>query len=145
MDKRPWTYLGQMSQIVSNKQERQKEWHDRGTVVRSYAVGESVWIWNFAKGLSWLKGVAMQNQGHWSLNVKLTDGCVVHPHLDHIRPRVESTYMNIDNPICKAGDQLMDPTTSCSQADHLRETLSTQTSEPRYSAWQRKPPDHLTY
>ena len=44
-------------------------------------------------GPTWLQGVVMQNQGYCSLHVKLTDGHVVHCHLDHIRPRLESTDM----------------------------------------------------
>ena len=48
---------------VSNKQERQKEGYDWGTVPRSYTVGEVVWVLDFAQGLTWLSGLVLQNQG----------------------------------------------------------------------------------
>ena len=63
----------------------------------------------------------MQTQGYCSLHFNLTDGRVVRHHLDQIRPRLESTDMNSDNPTCEADDPLMNPTSSCSQADPLQE------------------------
>ena len=67
LDRRPRSHLDllrpNVTDRVSNKQERQKEGHDHGTVVRSYTVGEAVWVCNFAQGPTWLVGVVVQNQG----------------------------------------------------------------------------------
>ena len=58
--------------------------------MRSYTVGEAVRVRNFVQGPTWLTGVVVQNQGQCDLHVKLTDGRVVHHHLDHIRQKMES-------------------------------------------------------
>ena len=63
-----------MSQRESLTNKKGKRGTDRGTVVRSYTVGEAVWICNFTQGPTWLEGVAVQNQGQCSLYyVKLSD------------------------------------------------------------------------
>ena len=71
----------------------------------------------------------------------------MHRHLDHIRQKVESATPNAENPTSEDDDLLMDPTSSYSQAEPFREQESVPplTSEPRRSAQQRKPPNHLTY
>ena len=151
MGRRPRSHLDllrpNVTDRVSNKQERQKEGHDHGTVIRSYPVGEAVWVRNFSQGPTWLAGVVVQNQGQCSLHVKLTDGRVVHRHLDHIRQKVESATPDPENSTSEADDPLMDPTSSNSQAEPFREQESVPplNSEPRRSARQRKPPNRLTY
>ena len=136
-----------VSDRVSNKHERQKEGYDHGTVVKSYMVGEAVWVRNFAQGPTCLAGVVVQNQGRYSLHVKLTDGHVVHHYLDHIRQEAESATPDPENPTNEADDPMMDPTSSYNQVEPLREQESVPplTSEPRRSAQQRKHPNHLTY
>ena len=71
----------------------------------------------------------------------------MHRHLDHITQKLESTTPDPENPTSEDDDPLMDPTSSYSQAKPLREQESVPplTSEPRRSAQQRKPPNHLTY
>ena len=151
MGRRPRSHLDllrpNVTDRVSNKQERQKEGHDHGTVVRSYLVGEAVWVRNYAQGPTWLAEVIVQNQGQCSLHIKLTDGRVVHRHLYHIRQKVESATPDPDNPTSEADDMLMDPTSSYSRAEPLteQESVPPLTSEPRRSAQQRKPSNHLTY
>ena len=151
MGRRPRSHLDllrpNVTDSVSTKQERQKEGHDYGTVVTSYKVGEAVWVHNFAQGPTWLAGVVVQNQGQCSLHVKLTDGRVVHCHLDHIRQKVKSATPDPENPTSEADDPLMDPTSSNRRAVPLREQESVPplNSEPTRSARQRKPPNHLTY
>ena len=66
MGRRPRSHLDllkpNVTDGVSNKQERQKEGCDHGTVVSSYTVGEGVSVCNFAQGPTWLAGVVVQNQ-----------------------------------------------------------------------------------
>ena len=47
---------------------------------------------------TWLPGVVVQNQGLCSLHIKLTDGHVVHCHLDHIKQKAESATPDLENP-----------------------------------------------
>ena len=103
--------------------------------MRSYPVGEAVWVCNFSQGLTWLAGVVVQNQVQCSLHVKLTNGRVIHRHLDHIRQKVESATLDPENPTSEADDPLMDPTSLNSRAEPLREQESVPplTSEPRRS------------
>ena len=65
MGKTPRSHLDQLrpnvTDRVSNKQERQKEGYDHGTVVRSYMIVEAVWIHNFTQGPTWLAEVVVQN------------------------------------------------------------------------------------
>ena len=58
-----------------------------------------------------------------------------------------SAILNLKNPTCEADDPPMDPTSSFCQRDPLREQESVlpPTPEPRRTARQRKPPNHLTY
>ena len=61
---------------------------------------EAMWLHNFTQGPTWLAGVVVQNHGHCSLHVKLTDGHVVHasssrPHHAEVRkyyPRSRKPY-----------------------------------------------------
>ena len=67
MGRRPGSHLdilrSNVTDRISNKQKRQKEGYDWGTVPRSYTVGEVVWVLDFAQGLTWLSGLVLQNQG----------------------------------------------------------------------------------
>ena len=63
MGRRPQSYPDilkpNISDRVSINQERQKEGHDRGTIYRSYAVGDAVWVRSFSQGLTWIAGGTM--------------------------------------------------------------------------------------
>ena len=54
MGRRPRSHLDILKPNISDRlsinQERQKEGHDQGTVHRSYAVGDAVWVRNFSQG-----------------------------------------------------------------------------------------------
>ena len=69
MGRRPGSHLhilrSNVADRVSNKEERQKEGYNWGTVPKSYTVGEVMWIRNFAQGLTWLSGVVAQDQGQY--------------------------------------------------------------------------------
>ena len=108
--RRPRSYLDilkpNISDRVSVNQERQKEGHDRGTVHRSYAVGDAVWVCSFSQGPTWIAGEVVKYKGQCSL-IKLTDGRVVHRHLDHIKQKVGST--NPDQTTTMVDDPLIAP------------------------------------
>ena len=74
MGRRPRSYLDILKpnilDRVSINQERQKEGHDRGTVHRSYAVGDAVWVCSFSQGPTWIAGEVVKYKGHCSLIVK---------------------------------------------------------------------------
>ena len=149
MGRRPRSYLDilkpNISDRVSINQERQKEGHDRGTVHRSYAVGDAVWVRSFSQGPTWIAGEVVKYKGQCSLIVKLTDGHVVHRHLDHNKQKVGSTNPDqtttiVDDPLIATGS----PSTGNQPESASARSSEQEYSEPRRSARHRKPPDRLT-
>ena len=127
---------------VSNKQEEQKRGFDKGTMHRSYAIGDTVWVRNFSQGPIWLAGEAVQLKGECSLNVKLTDGRIVHRHLDHIRLKVGSTTSDTGNSTTSEVDDplIIYPLPLSEDTPSSPPTLA-----PRRSSRNRRPPDRLTF
>ena len=149
MGRRPRSHLDilkpNISDRVSINQERQKEGHDRGTIQRSYAVGEAVWVRNFSQGLTWLAGEVVKYKGQCSMIVKLTDGRVIHRHLDHIRQKTGST--SPDHTTTTIDDPLIAPAFPSDQTESPSASRSEQEPSqliPRRSARHRRPPDRLT-
>jgi hypothetical protein len=68
---------------VEQRQMQQKLHHDR-LAVRTFTVGQTVNVKNFARGSKWLPGVVVQVTGPLSYMVKLQDGRVIKRHVDHI-------------------------------------------------------------
>ena len=83
----------------------------------------------------------MQLKGECSLNVKLTDGRIVHRHLDHIRLKVGSTPSDTGNSTTfEVDDPLMYPLPLSEDPPSSPSTLA-----PRRSSRNRRPPDRLTF
>ena len=144
MGRRPRSHLDilrpNIAQKVNSKQERQKEGHDRGTVQRSYVVGDSVWVRNFSQGPRWLAGEVVTLNGQCSLSIKLNNGNTVHHHLDHVRQKVGSAMPETEI-ITESDDPLMDPTSPHSS----EELVEPPVSAPRRSTRHKRPPNRLTY
>ena len=58
--------------------------------VRSFGVGEVVWVRNYANGPKWIKGVVEKLNGPASYEV-LVNGNMVHRHVDQVRRCAENT------------------------------------------------------
>ena len=52
---------------VHCNQQKQKAEHDRGTVHRSFEIGTSVFVKNFASGPTWLPGMVIKTKGNCSM------------------------------------------------------------------------------
>ena len=76
-----------LDQRVQHKQECQKEGHDKRAKVRSFKVGDSVYVKNHGRGDKWLFGTIVESYGPLSYQVELPDQRVVRCHQDHIRPK----------------------------------------------------------
>ncbi|XP_020898619.1 uncharacterized protein K02A2.6, partial [Exaiptasia diaphana] len=72
---------------VHKKQMELKAKHDGGKVLRSYQVGETVSVKNFANGAKWLPGTIDRVTGPVSYEISLIDGRIVRRHVDHIITR----------------------------------------------------------
>ena len=74
---------------VEEKQEKQKQYHDRIAHQRSFAVGDLVFIRNFSRSSTdqWIPGEVISTTGPRSFRVKVPDGRILRRHIDHIRIR----------------------------------------------------------
>ena len=74
---------------VEEKQEKQKQYHDKSSRQRSFAIGDLVFIKNFSRSSAdrWLPGQVIAVAGPRSFQVKIFDGRIVRRHLDHVRIR----------------------------------------------------------
>jgi len=72
---------------VLSKQAKQKEWHDKSAVNRSFNEGDLVYVVNFGTGQRWIPGVVIEKSGPVSYVVKLSDDKNVRRHIDHVRLR----------------------------------------------------------
>ena len=80
-----------LSGKVRKQQDKQKQYADRGTKVRTVRVGDAVFVSSVdrvqgALGCKWLAGVIVEQKGV-KLAVQLQDGRVIWRHLDRVRPR----------------------------------------------------------
>ena len=69
---------------VQKKQQTQKFNHDQRARSRTFQVGDTVNVRNFATGNGWLPGIIEEETGSLSFQIKLQDGRVVRWHIDHI-------------------------------------------------------------
>ena len=83
----------------------------------------------------------MQHKGECFLNVKLTDGRIVHHHLDHIRLKVGNTTSDTGNSTTSEVDNPLMYSLPLSEDT----PLSPPTLAPRRSSCNRRPPDRLTF
>ena len=72
---------------VQKNQERQKMAHDGGVKVRSFRVGDAVFVENFNGSPKWIAGRVIANRGPLSLTIQLNNGTKVNRHVDHVRLR----------------------------------------------------------
>ena len=80
-----------LDQRVQHRQECQKEGHDKRAKVRSFEVGDSVYVKNHGRGDRWLSGTVVEQRGPLSYRIGLPDRRVVRCHQDHVRPRTGSS------------------------------------------------------
>ena len=83
-----------LNETVQDKQNRQKENHDKSSRVRHFAVGEEVFVKNHRKGQNWLPGKITGSSGPLSFQVRLSDGRNVRCHQDHLRQRSSDTSLS---------------------------------------------------
>ena len=90
-----------LSKTVRQHQESQKHSHDDHAKVRSFKVGDSVFVRNFSPQHphpKWLFGQIRDISGPVSYTVELHDQRVVRRHIDHIRRRTStepSTFQSL--------------------------------------------------
>ena len=84
-----------MEQRVTNKQQQQKENHDRHCRECTFIGEEKVFVKNQHRGKQWLAGLIIKKTGPVSYQVKLEDGKVVCCHQDQLRPRF--TDVNVES------------------------------------------------
>ena len=80
---------------VSNKQQRQKDYHDLHANKRLFTIGDTVFVCDFPNGKKWLPATVTQSKGPLSFLIELDDGRVIRCHIDHIRVRPPSTAVPI--------------------------------------------------
>ncbi|XP_061567238.1 uncharacterized protein K02A2.6-like [Cololabis saira] len=80
-----------MARRVMNKQEKQKNVHDRRAKERGFKVGDSVQVRNYSHGPKWVPGFIETVTGPVSYTVMLGDGRVVRRHVDQICSRQEAS------------------------------------------------------
>ncbi|XP_061564077.1 uncharacterized protein K02A2.6-like [Cololabis saira] len=80
-----------MALRVMNKQEKQKNVHDRRAKERGFKVGDSVQVRNYSHGPKWVPGFIETVTGPVSYTVMLGDGRVVRRHVDQICSRQEAS------------------------------------------------------
>ena len=72
------------------QQSRQKQYHDYHAHERTFVVDDNVFVKNFTSSCpKWLSGKVVAFKGPISYEIELTDGIVVHRHLDHIPPGIQ--------------------------------------------------------
>ena len=65
----------------------QKVDHDKSSYDRQFTLVDSVFVWNFAAGPTWIAGSITAEHGPCAFVVELSDGRVVKCHIDHVRRR----------------------------------------------------------
>jgi len=72
---------------VHKKQMDQKVNHDQHAKLRTFQVGDMVYVKNFARGPVWVSGHITCQNGPVSYSVELQDGRIWKRHVDHLRKR----------------------------------------------------------
>ena len=88
-----------LQQRVENEQSRQKNAHDQHSRLRSFQPGDTGYAKNFGSSTTnqqWLPGHITDCTGLLSYNIILDDGRSIRRHIDHIRPRTDSTVITPD-------------------------------------------------
>ena len=133
MKRRLRTHLDQLKPDLSKKMEsKQSRTVDLNTKERSFTVGETVLIHNWAKGPRWLPGVIQKFHGHVNVEVKTAQGNV-HRHIDQIRRRFPMCVSTEHDDECylPAATKLKSP------------EMQTEQATPRRLSRPRRQPDRL--
>ena len=113
MGRQPRSHLDLMRPQVSSRvhanQFRQKMAHDQRTRNRSFELGDTVFIKNFADGPTWLPGVVTALHGLLTYDVKLGDGRVVRRHIDHVQSRASHPPPTETEDDCLPGPTTVSP------------------------------------
>ncbi|XP_026054203.1 uncharacterized protein K02A2.6-like [Carassius auratus] len=80
---------------VLKKQQKQKEGHDNSCKLRSFEVGDSVYVRNYAGGPKWIPAVVEGCTGPLSYKTALGHGQTVKRHVDQIRNRSTDEMLEI--------------------------------------------------
>ena len=74
---------------VEGRQEKQKQYHDKSSRQRSFAIGDLVFVKKFSRSSAdlWLPGQVIVATGPRAFQVKIFDGRIVRRHVDHMRIR----------------------------------------------------------
>ena len=78
---------------VADKQEQQKEYHDRNARGRKFNLGQEVMARNYGKGDKWMPGIVKKQNGPVSYTV-LVDGMYWKRHVDQLRDKSTETPEN---------------------------------------------------
>ena len=92
LGRRPRTRLDLLkpntAERVEKRQQDQKRRHDQKAKLRTFRVGDYVFVKNFGAGSRWLPGEIVEMSGPVSFHIELEDGRRRRCHQDHLRPRV---------------------------------------------------------
>ncbi|RXN14561.1 putative protein K02A2.6-like protein [Labeo rohita] len=72
---------------ILKKQQKQKEGHDKSCKLRSFEVGDSVYVRNYSGGPKWIPAVVKSCTGPLSYKTALGQGQTVKRHVDQMRTR----------------------------------------------------------
>ena len=128
-----------LQSIVTEKQARQKEYHDQRSKTRCFSAGQLVMIRDFLSKQKWMAGTVKSQRGPVSYEIELEDGRIMRRHIDHIRPRFPSNE--------PTGNTR--PRDSTPEFEYLvppsQEVTDRETTQPtrRYPSRDRLPPDRL--
>lgn len=145
MGRQPRTHLDQLTPNlqaqVQQKQQRQKDCHDQTSRLRTFKIGDPVFIRNHTRGPKWLPGTVLQMQGPRTFKVELMDGRVWRRHVNHIR------YRSVDITPASNSDEFDDciPLTTFGSNTPITENSSSSQVVLRRSTRPRHPPDRLIY
>jgi len=135
----------ELSRSGKRKQQKQKENHDGYTELKSFQVGDTVYVKDFPNGKDWLPGEVVKIQGPLSYHVQLTDGRTVRRLDDVIRKctlNANGTGSDQEIPSPNSDTEQDADNLENSDRDDLSSTQTTPTMEfPCRSSRTQHPPD----
>ncbi|CAG2234442.1 unnamed protein product [Mytilus edulis] len=150
----PWSrihidYAGPLR--VQQKQQRQKQSHDKTAQVRNFNVGDSVYILSHNREAKWITGTLIKRTGPVSFVIELNDGRTVKRHQNQIRHKYDQYSDNKlpdiseipDIPIPVVSDNQADvetPSGSSDTSDNSKSVVKPTVETPRLTRT-RKPPN----
>ncbi|CAG2211726.1 unnamed protein product [Mytilus edulis] len=101
---------------VQQKQQRQKQSHDKTAQVRNFNVGDSVYILSHNREAKWITGTLIKRTGPVSFVIELNDGRTVKRHQNQIRHKYDQ-YSDNKLPDISEIPDIPIPVVSDNQAD----------------------------